>query len=113
MERKYRALRIVATIFKVLAWITLVIGVLGAILFVVGVVWLSISGMGMQGPIAPYYYRGLGGAPIVVSLIGALGIALGPILSFLFLYASAEMIYLFLDIEQNTRETAYHLQPKL
>jgi len=111
MEKKYRVLRIVASIFEILAWIVLVLGLLGAILFVVGTVAAGLGRLGARIPLRLYYqYMGM---PAVSGLVGAIVMGLGSILYFLFLYATGELIYLLLDIEQNTRETAYHLKPKM
>ena len=76
---KYGALRIIASVFKYLAWIILILGLIQAIFL---------------GGSAPR---------IIFSIIIA-------ILSFLVLLAAGQLIYLFLDIEQNTRETAERLK---
>jgi uncharacterized membrane protein YuzA (DUF378 family) len=94
------ALRIIATVFKILAWLALIFGILGAI----GALLLGFTlsgqeglfGLNLTGPLA-------GIAMFVVSLIVAF-------ISFLQLYAFAEFIYLFLSIEENTRRTAYLTQ---
>jgi len=91
METKYRFLRIAATVFKVIGWILLVVGVIGFI--VLG------TQMGTMLPEA-------GG-------IAALYVILGIIYSVLLwisLIAAAELCLLFIDLEQNTRETAERLR---
>jgi hypothetical protein len=81
--RTYPALRTIAVVFKVIAWIALVSGVLALI---GGIVMASTGEM------------------------QALSIAFaGPLLGLLYfvmLYSSAEMIYVLIDIADNTRKTA-------
>jgi len=100
MDRRFMALRVVATVFKVLAWLALLVGFLGAIGALLGGFLFSnqtgIAGIDISGPLA-------GIAMFVVMLIIA-------ILYFLLLYAGGEFIYLSLSIEENTRRTAYFFQ---
>ena len=77
---KYRNFRKIARLFEVLAW------VLGLGIFVLGLL------TGVTG----------GGANILVGIL--MGIV-GGFLTFVFLYAFAQFIYVFLDIERNTRAT--------
>ena len=104
MEKKYRVLRIVATIFKVLAWIVLVVGLLVAIIWTVALMASGVSRLRAQLP-STLYYPGLG-LPLASGLAGSLVLGLISILYFLFLYASGEFVFLLLDIEENTREAA-------
>jgi uncharacterized protein YacL len=100
MERRFTALRIIGTIFKILAWISLLVGVLGAILALVAgfaMGWQEgLLGLDIAGPLAAV-------ASFIVVLILA-------IFYFLLLYASGEAIYMFLAIEENTRRAAYLAQ---
>ncbi|MFN2292395.1 MAG: hypothetical protein ACK2UC_14480 [Anaerolineae bacterium] len=100
MERRFTALRIIGTIFKILAWISLLAGVLAAILaLVAGFVMQGqdlLLGLDIGGPLAAV-------ASFIVILIVA-------IFYFLLLYAAGEAIYMFLAIEENTRRTAYITQ---
>lgn len=100
MSRQFTALRVVGTIFKVLAWLVLILGLLaavGALLFGFALnEQLGIPSFDVGGPLA-------GIAGFVVSLVIA-------VLNFLLLYAVGETIYLFLSIEENTRRTAYFIQ---
>ncbi len=104
MERKFRVLRIVATIVKVIAWIVLVVGVLGGC----GTLVLGLLA-GSSGP------RG-GGAefgPLAGLLGGAVSglvVIVLALIYFLFLYAYGELIYLLLALEENTRLTAERLK---
>lgn len=98
MEQKFTSLRVIAVIFKVLAWITLILGLLGAIaLFAMG----TRPGL-FRG--APLPRVAMGGG-----LIGAITVAVVAVIYFLFLYAAGDGIYLFLAIEENTRATARYL----
>ena len=100
MERRFTALRIIGTIFKILAWISLLVGVLAAILaLVAGFVMRGqdlLLGLDIGGPLAAV-------ASFLVLLIVA-------IFYFLLLYAGGEAIYMFLAIEENTRRVAYITQ---
>lgn len=90
MKRKYGALRTVALIFTIIAWIVLIVGVIGSI---AGGVLGLVGDMGMLAAVGVI----VGG--IILSLV-----------YFLILLAFAQLIYLFVDVERNTRETAYRLR---
>ena len=102
MEKKFTALRVIGTVFKILAWISLLLGILGAILALVtgfavgGQDDLLGLGLGLGGPVAA-----------IAMFIAALIVA---IFYFLTLYSVGEAIYLALAIEENTRRTAYIVQ---
>jgi hypothetical protein len=100
MSRQFTALRVIGTIFKILAWMSLILGLLvaiGALLagFAIGDE-LGITGVEIGGP--------LGG---IAAFIGGVVSAL---ISFLLFYAAGEAVYLFLCIEENTRRAAYYIQ---
>jgi len=90
MATKYRFLRKAATIFKIIGWIVLVVGVIGSI--VLGIV------MGTQVPM-------FGGFGVIYAVFGIVYSVIG----WISLLAFAEILYLLIDVEQNTRETAEHL----
>jgi hypothetical protein len=102
MEKKFTALRVIGTVFKVLAWISLLLGILGAVLALVAGFAMSGQddllglGLGLGGPLAAI-------AMFITTLVVA-------IFYFLSLYAVGEAIYLSLAIEENTRRTAYIVQ---
>lgn len=100
MDRRFTALRIIGTVFKILAWIVLIIGLLVAIgLLVLGFTLTgqqAVLGLDFGGPMA-------GIAMFFVVLVIS-------VFSFLSLYAIGELVYLFLAVEENTRRTAYILQ---
>ncbi len=100
MESRFTALRVIGIVFKILAWIALILGLLGAIGALFAGFTLSnqpgLLGLSFSGPLA-------GIASFIVVLITA-------IVNFMLFYAVGESIYLFLSIEENTRRTAYFLQ---
>jgi hypothetical protein len=100
MERRFTALRVIGTVFKILAWISLLVGILGAVAAL-------IAGLSME------QQEGILG----LNLVGPLGaiamffaVLIVAIFNFLALYAIGESIYLFLSLEENTRRTAYIMQ---
>jgi hypothetical protein len=96
MDRRYTSLRVIGTIFKILAWISLILGLISAVgLLIVGFTLSGepgLLGVSLSGPLA-------GVAMFVAFVIIA-------VFSFLTLYAIGESIYLFLSIEENTRRAA-------
>ena len=78
---KYRNFRLIAQLFEALAWIV------GAVAAVFAVVVAVAASSTLQS---------------TVSIIGGLFFALVAFLSF---YAISQLIYVVLDIEENTRET--------
>lgn len=100
MSRQFTALRVVGTIFKILGWLVLILGLLAAAgALVAGLTLgdqLGLPGLDLGGPLA-------GIAAFVATLVIA-------IIYFLLFYAAGEAIYVFLCIEENTRRSAYLLQ---
>jgi len=104
---RYRALRIVATVYRIIGWIIIVIGILSSCAFAAFAVtaprWLS-------GPMRYAYPR----AGMAGGVIGAIvGLVMGLIMTALYgitLLAIAEGIEVFLDIEENTREIARRIR---
>ena len=111
MEKKFKVLRIIGTIWKILAWIVFIIGVLSA----TGILLTSIFGGGMlsrfgqeygEMPWAAWAFSVAGGiVAFIVSLIAT-------IVNFLLLYAAGEFIYLLLAIEENARLAAQWMQAR-
>jgi hypothetical protein len=101
MEKKFTALRLIGTILKVFAWVVLVIGVLGSLVPLI----TGLSRMAGRRFAVPW-----------PGLMGGFGtflmILLLAIIYFLILYATGELIFLFLDIEENTRLTAHYLKQR-
>jgi hypothetical protein len=109
MEKKYRVLRVVATIYKVLAWILLVVSVLGGCGAIAFGVMAGGAGSSSNNALGPLLGGVVGGA-----ISGLVAIFFG-VIYFLFLYAFAELIDVALALESNTRATVEQLktlQPK-
>lgn len=108
MEKRFRALRLIALVWKVLAWVVLAAGILLAI----GVVILGLV-QGRAGvPSAlvreyPFLGRATG---LLGTLITGVGMFLGTVLCFVLFYAAGQAVDLGLAIEQNTREAAHYLR---
>lgn len=100
MGRRFTALRVIGTIFKVLAWIFLLLGLFAAILIlIVGLTssnQLKDIGLDMGGVL-----------PAVAAFVVILVVS---IFQFLFLYGFGELFFLFLSVEENSRRTAYFSQ---
>jgi hypothetical protein len=103
MDTKFRVLRIIGTLWKVLAWIVLV----GGILFSLGLLLVGLLGSG--GALLRLFGQDASAMPsamgIVSSLIGFVATLIATIIYFLILYAVGDLIYLLLAIEENTRRT--------
>jgi hypothetical protein len=86
--QKYRFLPFAAKVLRVVGWIVLVFGVTGSIILGIGI---------------PSVYEGIsGGAGILV----AVGGIVCSFLAWVFLLTTRELLYLFMDVEENTRNTA-------
>ena len=104
MERRFKVLRFVATLYKILAWITLALGI-------VGMLGAIIAGIA-RGPLVSHIAGGSIGTPIggiVGGFVGGVGILVVTALYFLLLYAVAEGIHVLLSIEENTRQATHLL----
>ncbi len=108
MEKRYKVLRFVATLWKILAWIALALGVLGSFGALLG---------GILGGLGPQFWRDLGLNPAIFGsggvIIGIIGFLIGLImtaLQFLVLYATGEIFSVLIAIEENTRATQLSLQ---
>ena len=106
MQHRYRALRIVGTVYKIIGVIVLILAVLGAIGSVIfgGL----IGGLARQSATGPFgsVAGGAFGGLIVAVLVLLYGLGIG-----VTLYGVGEGIYLLLALEENTRETATLLRP--
>jgi hypothetical protein len=108
MQKKFRVLQIIGTLWKVLAWITLI----GGILFAGGILLIGILGSG--GFILSLFGQDTSVMPGAVGLVSAIvsfiTVLIVTVFYFLMLYAVGELIYLLLAIESNTRQTMYAVQ---
>jgi hypothetical protein len=104
MDRRFRVLRIIATIYKISAWVVLIVASLVAL----GTLGVTAIGTFFPGsdPNAP----GIGPFILGTFGLGAVGIFLAGLLYFLFLYGIGEAIFLALAIEENTRESTMLLR---
>ena len=107
MEKRFRALRLIGTIWKILAWFMLGVGIIAAfgvlltLIFGGGVIGqYGLSSQGQWG----WVFGVLGG------IIGFVVMLIISVIWFVMLYAVAELIYLALSIEENTRATVHMLQ---
>jgi hypothetical protein len=103
MMKKYAALRTIGTILKILGItngvITILLSLGACLLF--GFVGTQMGGMmyDITG------YPGDMGASIITGVLMGLAILIYGGLSALLIYGTGELIYVLLDIEQNTRDT--------
>ena len=108
MEKRFRALRLIALFFQILAWIALVGGVLAGI--GTGILGAISGRAGHASPLVaewPLLNQAVG---LAAGLMVGLVIVLAAIVYFVLLYATSEVIHLGLAIEQNTRETAQYIR---
>lgn len=105
MEKKFKVLRIVAFVWKVVAWVILVFSVLGGCGALVATL---MAGNQLARQSAALGLGTLGGA--VGGVVMALGAILLGVFYFISLYAVAEMIDVVLALEENTRATAEYLK---
>ena len=103
--KKYKALRTIATIFKILGAISLVLTILLALASCLyyGIMGASFSNLsrdlyGLTG--------GESGAVVAAGIILGLVVLIYGGFSSLMIFGAGELIYVLLDIEQNTRETS-------
>ena len=96
MQKKYSFLPFAAKVLRVVAWIVLVVGVIGSIVY--GIITASAAN-GTAG--------GLAGG-IVGFFIAVAGVIFS-FLAWVFLLTARELLYLFMDVEENTRNTAQRI----
>ena len=105
VEKRFKALRLIAVLVKIAS-------ILVAVVAVIGAVGLIVAGAGAASSVRDSSFGS--GAPsfLFSGFLGALfALVYGVFLS-VSLYASAEMIYLFLGIEENTRATSEMLRTR-
>jgi hypothetical protein len=107
MAKRFRALGTLSGLFKVFAWVLLILGILATILVAaVGALQASrgVSDLLMGVPV---FNQNYGVLPI---FLAAVSVLIGALLIFVWIMALAEGIQLMLAIERNTRETAAYLK---
>ncbi len=100
VPRRFGVLRFIGTLLKVIAWIVLILSILGAIGMVVGSSQLATIITNTNPAL-----RGLFATPAGAIVTGVVVLLIG-LIDFLILYASGERIHMYLAIEENTRLTA-------
>lgn len=110
MERKFRVLHIIGTLWKVFAWITLI----GGILLAIGILLAGILGGGgiILREFGPEPSMTPGAVGVVGGVAGFIITVIATIIYFLILYAVGELIDLLLAIEENTRQAVQLMQPE-
>lgn len=103
VPKRFGVLRVMGTLLKVIAWIVLILAILGAI------------GLGLTSMNSDLLTNLLGGAvpPELLATLGPAGgilagvaFLIGGLIYFLIMYAAGENIHLQLAVEENTRLTA-------
>ena len=97
---RFGVLRLIATLFKVFAWIVLVLSILGALALVVMGPLLRESLVNAEALLGLWVWDQAGGI-----IAGLILITLG-VINFLALFAAGESIQVQLAVEENTRLTA-------
>lgn len=113
MEPKFRALRTIGSIFRVVGYIVLVLTVLGAL----AVCGLTVVGGTLYQSTAQQFGINSSGGGFLGGLFGGL---IGGILIILYggfislwIVAIGELIYLLIGIEENTRKTTYMIENQM
>jgi uncharacterized membrane protein len=93
MQKKYSFLFFAAKVLRVVAWIVLVVGVIASIIFGISTASSATALVsGIAGGIAGFFVAVLG--------------SIFSFLAWVFLLATREILYLLMDVEENTRNTA-------
>ena len=92
MRERYSFLPFAAKVLRVVAWIVLVVGVIGSIIYGILVGGAENGVVGFAGALAGFF-------------IAVVGIILS-FLAWVSLLTARELLYLFMDVEENTRNTA-------
>jgi zinc-ribbon domain len=97
VPKKYKVLRLIAVLIKIFAFIA------GAILIIGGLV-MVVAGLASSSKTAATF-PDAGPAAFLGGLVGGLIMFVYGVFLFIFLYAYSEWMYVFMDIEENTRIT--------
>jgi hypothetical protein len=106
VPKRFGVLRFFGTLLKVIAWIVLVVSVLGAILAVIFGSSPVMTGLLEQSLPAGTDASVLTGAGIGGGIVIGLLLLIFGLIYFLMLYVAGESIHLQLAVEENTRLTA-------
>jgi hypothetical protein len=91
VEKKFGALRFVSGLFKVIAWICLILGIIGS----------------LGGGVAYMLTGGFDALKLLVAIGIIIGGVIGSLIWFVLLKAISEIYQIYVAVEYNTRETAY------
>jgi hypothetical protein len=112
MEKRYTALRVIGTIYRVLGIITLII----TIITVIGICGTSVLGGSALDAISSQYSNGSGNTGLISGLFGGVIFSIFTILygglASITLFAFGEGVYLLISLEENTRRTALLIEQK-
>jgi hypothetical protein len=89
---KFGALRAVATVYRIIGWVVMI----GGSLFSIA---LAIMSVGASGALTDFLPLGAGLGTVAIAIVALIA----SILSGLFLVAFADVCYVLIDIEKNTR----------
>ena len=96
VQKKYKVLRLIAVLIKVFAFVA------AAILIVLGLIML-VAGAASSSRTATSFNAGPGA--FFGGVVGGVIMFIYGVFVFIFLYAYSEWMYVFMDIEENTRIT--------
>lgn len=106
MEKRFTVLRIIGTVWKVMAWFQLVLGVMVAVVvLLMGILGRAAIPDAFDMPRGTSWLTSVAGG-----IVGFMAVLIGAIVYFLVLYAVGELIYLLLAIEENSRQTSEQIQ---
>jgi hypothetical protein len=99
LKKKYKVLRLIAVVMRILAV------VVGAIMIIAGLVMIVAGAATSTQTTSTPQFPDPGPAAFFGGLVGGLILLVYGVFVFIFLYAYAEWMYVFMDIEENTRLT--------
>jgi len=99
VEKRFKALRFIAVLIKIAAFVVAALSVIVALVFIIG----GIGGAATTSRNSPF--EAAGPAAFMGGFVGGILMLVYGAFLFVILYAYAEVIYLFLGIEENTRLT--------
>jgi amino acid transporter len=105
VDRRFRSLRIIGSIFKILAWVALIGGIVAGLAMIV---FVLVGGAAAAPRLTALVLRGTPTA--FGGFLAGIMVTVWSVLCFLVLYATGDAIFLALAIEENTRETAHYLK---
>ncbi len=111
VPRKFWVLRTFGMIFRILAWLILIVGTIGAILSIAfGFAPDVVSGGALPpGATLTFFPGGL----TLVGVLSGFVIFFIALLTFVFLYAFGDLVLLLIALEENTRLMAERMQQQL